>query len=362
LAKAFSGLKNTRADLVNAGEVKIRLVSNQPISAAVIDALSAGSTNATATKDKKFKEERKALLKASGLKADDFDAFARVLDLSECEGDSPLKHEERILLTISSWTEDDARLLVTDLLRFVRNKMSPHEKGEVITRESILARLGVSDIAALFPCPSKIEPVTNFVTRDESKTLAARLVSGEQKICLHGEGSCGKTTSLQELNSFLPSGSLTIVFDCFGDGRYLDSDAYRHRPQDAFLQLTNELAQLLRLPLLITRKSDLNYTQVFKKRLARAAEVVAANFAHALLVVVVDAADNSVIAAGTRKPPDKSFVHEFVALGELPTNPAARNISDRSVARVISSAGFHTSRNQRIHAGRNCGVRSREIT
>ena len=234
LAKAFSGLKETRADLVRAGKVTIRLVSNRPISAAVIDALAASPTDATATKDKKSKEERKALLKASGLKADDFDAFARVLDFSECGGDSPLKHEERILLTISSWTEDDARLLVTDLLRFVRNKMSPHEKGEVITRESILARLGVSDIAALFPCPSKIKTVTNFIPRNESKMLAARLMNGEQLICLHGEGSCGKTTSLQELNSLLPADSLTVIFDCFGDGRYLDSDGYRHRPQDAF--------------------------------------------------------------------------------------------------------------------------------
>ncbi|HZE73013.1 MAG TPA: hypothetical protein VE135_26175 [Pyrinomonadaceae bacterium] len=320
LAKAFSGLKKTRADLVSVGRVKIRLVSNQPISPAVIDALSASATDATATKDKKFKEERKVLLKASGLSAGDFDAFARVLDFSECGGDSPLKHEERILLTISSWTEDDARLLVTDLLRFVRNKMSPHEKGEVITRESILARLGVSDIAALFPCPSKIKGVTNFVSREESKTLAARLMNEEQLICLHGEGSCGKTTSLQELSSLLPPDSLTVIFDCFGDGRYLDSDGYRHRPQDAFLQLSNELAQRLRLPLLITRPPELNSPRIFKKRLARAAEVVAASSPDALLVVVVDAADNSITAAATRKPPEKSFVHEFLLLGELPGN------------------------------------------
>lgn len=320
LAKAFSGLNQTRADLVKAGRVAVRLVSNQPISPAVINALSVGAPDRTVTKNQKVEADRKTLLKATGLNAKEFDAFVRVLDFSECGGESPIKHEERILLTISSWTEDDARPLVTDLLRFVRKKMLPEAKGEVITRESILARLGVSDIGALFPCRSKIKPVTNFVPRQESRTLAARLVSGEQKICLHGEGSCGKTTSLQELNSLLPSGSLTIVFDCYGDGRYLDSDAYRHRPQDAFLQLTNELAQLLRLPLLITRKSDLNYPQILKMRLARAAEVVAANFANALLVVVVDAADNSVIAADTRKPPDKSFVHEFVALGDLPAN------------------------------------------
>jgi hypothetical protein len=320
LATAFSGLKNTRPDLVETGKIAVRLVSNQPISLTVINALSVGSSDTTITKDRKFKSDRKSLLTASGLNVDDFDVFASVLDFSECGGDSPLKHEERILLTISSWTEDDARLAVNDLLRFVRQKMLPVAKGEVITRESILARLGVSDIDALFPCPSKIKPVTNFVPREESRTLAARLLNGEQLICLHGEGSCGKTTSLQELNSWLPPDSLTMVFDCYGGGRYLDSDAYRHRPQDAFLQLSNELAQQLRLPLLITRAPELNYPQIFKKRLARAAEVVAANSSDALLVVVVDAADNSITAAATRQPPEKSFVHEFLALGELPNN------------------------------------------
>jgi len=320
LATAFSGLKKTRPDLVEAGKIAVRLVSNQPISQAVINTLSVGSSDTMATKGRKFKADRKSLLKAAGLNVGDFDAFASVLDFSECGGDSPLKHEERILLTISSWTEDDARLAVNDLLRFVRQKMLPVAKGEVITRESILARLGVSDIDALFPCPSKIKPVTNFVPRKESRTLAARLLNGEQLICLHGEGSCGKTTSLQELNSWLPPDSLTMVFDCYGGGRYLDSDAYRHRPQDAFLQLSNELAQQLRLPLLITRAPELNYPQIFKKRLARAAEVVAANSSSALLVVVVDAADNSITAAATRQPPEKSFVHEFLALGELPNN------------------------------------------
>ena len=47
---------------------------------------------------------------------------------------------------------------------------------------------------------------------------------------------------------------------------------------------------------------------------------MAANSPDALLVVVVDAADNSITAAITRKPPEKSFVHEFVLLGELPDN------------------------------------------
>ncbi len=72
--------------------------------------------------------------------------------------------------------------------------------------------------------------------------------------------------------------------------------------------------------MLVSRSPDLDFPRVFKKRLKKAAEVVASEAEDALLVVVVDAADNSVTAAKTRSPEEKSFVHDFVALGDLPNN------------------------------------------
>ena len=166
----------------------------------------------------------------------------------------------------------------------------------------------------------RIKRVERLIPRVASRVVVERMLSGEQRICLHGEGGCGKTTALQEMEALLPSDSVVIIFDCYGSGRYLDSDAYRHRPQDAFLQLSNDLARRLRIPLLVTRSADLDYPRVFKRRLEKAAEVVASRAGDALLVIVVDAADNSVTAASTRSPAERSFVHDFVALGELPRN------------------------------------------
>lgn len=242
------------------------------------------------------------------------------LDLSECGSGSRFALEERILTTISDWTDDDARMSVTDLLRFVRRAMMPESKGDYITRQSILARLGFSDPGALFPCPSEIKIVERLISREAIRIATEKMLVGNKRICLHGEGGCGKTTALQEIDTLLPPGSAVLVFDCYGGGRYLDSDAYRHRPPDAFLQLSNDLARLLRTPLLVSRSSDLDYPRFFKKRLEKAAEVVASEAGDALLVVVVDAADNSVTAAKTRSPEEKSFVHDFVALGDLPDN------------------------------------------
>ena len=322
LAKAFAGLKGKQPDLVASGKVLVRLVSNQPVDPAVLEALAGDSTWSRESHERhERKTDRAALLSASGLQNEEFAAFARVFDLSECGHESRFAVEERVLATISEWTEDDARAAVNHLLSFVRRKMSmPEGKGEVITRESILLQLGFSDPGDLFPCPPTLKRVERIISRAASRTLAEQIRSGTQRTCLHGGAGCGKTTALQELEGLLPHGSVVIVFDCYGGGRYLDSDAYRHRPVDAFLQLSNDLARQLRTPLLVSRSAQLDYPRVFKKRLVRAAEVVASSGDDALLVVVVDAADNSVAAASSRSPQEQSFVQGFVELGELPGN------------------------------------------
>jgi len=316
LAKVFGSLSRMRPDLVASGDLKLRLVSNQRINPAVTKAL---AQNGTAGKrSDKEKKDRAALLSASGLTDAEFDSFSGTLDFSACGSRSRFATEEKVLLTIASWTEDDARLSVDHLMRFIRRMMMPESKGEVVTRESILAQLSFSDPGALFPCPSTIRFVRNLVKREEAQTIADQMLAGNQRICFHGVGGCGKTTLLQDIATRLPPGSVMLIYDCYGSGRYLDSDAFRHRPQDAFLQLSNELAQRLRTPLLVTRSPNLDYPRVFKKRLASASQVVSAKSAEALLVVVADAADNSITAADTQS--ERSFIQDLLLLGDLPSN------------------------------------------
>lgn len=321
LATVFAALKSMRADLNSSGDLIIRLVSNQPVDAEVFEALSGAKTSAQKGRKKTSSiSKRAALVKASGLGGDDFEDFVRSLDLSFCGQGSRFALEERVLRTISEWTDDDSRSSLYHLLRFIRSAMMPEARREVITRESILAQLGFSDPKALFPCPSQIKVVDRLIPRDAIRITVEQMLAGEKRICLHGEGGCGKTTALQEIEAKLPEASEVLIYDCYGGGRYLDSDAYRHRPVDAFLQLSNDLASRLKTPLLVSRSEKQDLPRVFKKRMERAAEVIASKNQNALLVIVIDAADNSVTAAATRSPAERSFVHEFVALGGLPYN------------------------------------------
>jgi hypothetical protein len=316
LAKAFARLSKMRPDLVASGDLRLRLVSNQRINPVVTQVLAQLGTSWKHSEQEK--KARAELLAASGLRSSDFDAFIRALDFSKCGSRSRFATEERVLLTISSWTEDDARPSLEHLMDFVRRKMMPESRGEVITRESILAQFGVSDPGALFPCPSTIRNVRNLVNREEAQAIADEMLAGKQRLCFHGVGGCGKTTLLQDISMRLPQGSVMLIYDCYGSGRYLDSDAFRHRPPDAFLQLSNELSQRLRTPLLITKFPNLDYPKIFKKRLALASEIVSAKSADALIVVVADAADNSITAAENLS--EHSFIPSLLSLGDLPNN------------------------------------------
>jgi hypothetical protein len=75
-----------------------------------------------------------------------------------------------------------------------------------------------------------------------AKEISEQINAGTQFVCVPGQGGSGKTTGLQEIHSDLPSGSCMIVYDCDGAGHFLDANAYRHRKQDAFLQLSNGLS------------------------------------------------------------------------------------------------------------------------
>ncbi|WKZ40509.1 MAG: ABC transporter ATP-binding protein [Anaerolineales bacterium] len=319
LSKAFSGLKEKYPELAESGNIVVQLVSNQDVSTGVINVLS-DNLDPSVIDTPKYKTDLATLQSASGLSDSDFKLFKSVFDLSSCGSQSRFALEENIIRTISNWIDDDARSALNDLMMSIRRKMLPEAKGEIVNRYSILAGFGFFDPAALFPCPSSIKEVKHLVSREISKEIAEKMVSGNQRICLFGDGGSGKTTILQEISNLLPPSSVVIVFDCYGSGRYLDADAYRHLPKDAFLQLSNDLAARLHTPLLVTRRHDHDYARVFKKRLEKAAEVVAAQDRNALLVISVDAADNSITAANTHVPPESSFVHDFVRIGDLPSN------------------------------------------
>jgi hypothetical protein len=303
------------APQLSPADVKVKLVSNQPIHDRVLQALSATrrpDANSTAV------EDRKTLCKASGLSEKDFSRLTKALDFSECQGPSRFEMNHRVISAIGRVAASEARQAMLELRHVVYSRMLPGDSSP-ITKAVILGAMFVGDPQALLPCPSQLKTVDDVVPR-ASIALLARELAVQQRVCLHGEGGCGKTTALLDLKDKLPNGSELVVFDCYGAGRYLDSDGQRHLARHALLHLCNEISARLGVPVLVAASTSVDYVREFGSRLRMAAEVVRARDADALLVIAIDAADNSVTAAETRIPPERSFVHDVVGLGALPPN------------------------------------------
>jgi hypothetical protein len=301
----------------------IALVSNQPVDAETIALIAEARMGVDAgfgSSWRKGKPPLHRLVYASGLTPAKFREFASVLDLQTSTG-SRFSIENGILTAIAQWTDVELVECSSRIRTFIRKRMLPEAAGEIICPEHVLTHIaGVSDGSSLFPCISRIAEVDASVPRSIARTILGRMTSGAQHLCMHGAGGVGKTTALQQVRAMLPPGSEMIVFDCYGDGSFLDASSLRHRAQDAFVQLSNDIANCLRLPLLVTSRSSADHPRLFRKRLEVAAAVMATARPGSLLAIAIDAADNSVIAAETRVPSETSFIHDLFTLNALPEN------------------------------------------
>jgi hypothetical protein len=170
---------------------------------------------------------------------------------------------------------------------------------QTLTRADVLLALRTTE-DELFPAPSGIEKLDRaIVTRGVGDAMDLVWRGPENKIVLTAVGGVGKsvlTTLIQE--KFEADGSVVLVYDCFAGGDYRKGTSRRHEHRTALTQLSNELATRgLCAPLIPTQAAGDEYTRVFMRRVDSAAAQLARRAPDAILVVIVDAADNAAMAA-----------------------------------------------------------------
>lgn len=298
--------------------IDVLLISNQPL-AATLHVCVQHIADGTATSPWADGSDEHKLWKASGLSELDLQAFCQTLKF-ELGAGSRFASEERVMTSVAAWTESDIQNGVLQLLNFVRQRMRPEHAGKVITRDVVMVQFGAISADVLLPCPPALARVDNPVKRPSTAVVSQALRDGKQYVAMHGQAGVGKTTALQEIEADLPEGSAMIVFDCYGGGTFMDPSALRHRPSDAYVQLINQTAIDLGLPLLLRRSAGDDLARLFKRRLVHAADAVEARAPGALLVIAIDAADNAILAAESRAPYERAFVLDFVQIASVPDN------------------------------------------
>ena len=313
MAEAFKGLSQTNSRDVVLQKLKIRLVSNQPIAEVLRDALEAAQS--ILAKTASFKVVTSALLKqltqkqaaviqklkgSAGLGSAEFTDFLRVLDLSRLGQHSRQLQRLALIQELSPLVTSDPVASLRALCDLIREEAQPQKSGSLgLAEHDVLAALEVSNRENLFPVPPRFEQIPTLISTPDAQGLASVIAGAEtNKLVAHGRLGTGKTTTVQQLRSQLPVGSVVVLYDCFGGGSYKIPGEQRHPQKRAFRQLTNELALNCGTPFLVKGSQEIaDLQRDFTRSLEMAAKVVAVERG-GLLVIVIDAADNAAIAAG----------------------------------------------------------------
>ncbi|MEP5763527.1 MAG: NACHT domain-containing protein [Halieaceae bacterium] len=294
-ALRFIALKRKFSSFDLKEKVEFWIVTNRPISVSFSRTVAeiAGGSAATSTANE-------AKLKSyTGLDGKHLQEFCQTLKF---EGGQDGYWEQRNILRqdLSSYLAGADFDAPTRLKELISSRALPENiDTPEITKVDVLRALQTTELD-LRPAENRIERVENYLVRESDVEVVQAIVeSTDRRAIVTADAGVGKSVFSINLEKLLPSGSIAVVYDCFGNGQYRCPSGYRHRHRDALTQVANELSALgLCHPLIPSPMADItSFLRAFLNRLAQAVSVMRAKQADALLVVILDAADNAQLAA-----------------------------------------------------------------
>ncbi|MGB8218119.1 MAG: hypothetical protein WCE94_12535 [Candidatus Methanoperedens sp.] len=254
---------------------------------------------------------QKILEKYTNLKGDHLNRFCASLKFTDGEGDyNAQRHELHVEVSqLLAGTVDNPQ--IDSITTLVQEKALPDSDGRIV-REDIFKRFGVTSERDLYPAPPEFENMDNAIPRKQQQTLLDCIHNASTPIIIYAAGGVGKSVFAYQITHSLPIGSLGVVYDCFGGGRYRTRSEPRHRHRDALIQIVNELASHGLCDPLIAQSTALEdeILRKFRTRISIAAKSLRKVNENAILVIIIDAADNAEMAAKEFGQP--CFVHELL--------------------------------------------------
>ncbi|WP_392543917.1 hypothetical protein [Oryzobacter telluris] len=200
---------------------------------------------------------------------------------------------------------------LADLMNQVSRMATFEVKSNTLTRHDLLVTLRTTE-DQLFPAMPAFEDLKHVIRTSDVDNVAAILRAGvETKLLLTAHGGVGKSIFTGMLKDELSNDSVTLVFDCFAGGDYRQISQRRHGHKVALTQMANELASKgLSSALIPSQIADHgDYVRAFANKVRQACEHLADAKAGSFLTIVIDAADNAVMAAA--KFDERSFVADL---------------------------------------------------
>ncbi|WP_205504627.1 hypothetical protein [Rufibacter psychrotolerans] len=291
----YKAIKTTLGGADLTGRLEFWFVSNRPIISNFLETISDAASSATP----RHKKDMEKLELFTGLTGSELSSFCKLLRL-DGNHDGYLAQRSILAQDISGYLPDadvDAPIQLKELV--TQKALSESAGNPSITKMDVLRALK-TDEDRLFPAPNLIKEPREIVPREQESSIVEQITNSSGiPVLVHAAGGVGKSVIANRIKLGLPEGSVSITYDCFGDGQYRSATAYRHRHKDAFVQIANELAGIgLCHPLIPTPNADPPaYLKAFLYRLNQAVSIIKAKHPNALLCIVIDAADNAQMAA-----------------------------------------------------------------
>ncbi|MFJ8957535.1 hypothetical protein ACIRO1_46350 [Streptomyces sp. NPDC102381] len=298
-------------------KVTFEFLSNRPVRVSVLQAIGILAVGGEAGKYAHEVKYLKQYADFAGDAAGEAAFFSRLEVDATAPGLLRLEGLFRLELTgLLPGAPDVQPLLLKEM---ITRRATSLETNHVVERSTVLATLGVPPEGVL-PAPNLIDEPGHVIVTEQTRVIVDDIVGlAGRPVLVHAAGGVGKSVLTTQIERNLPSGSVTLVYDCFGSGGYRRSSSPRHLHQQGLVQLANELAaHALCDPLIpVGTAQPTDYARAFLVRVRSAAAALAASAPGALLVLVVDAADNAALIAKDGR--ERTFVTD-VLREALPDN------------------------------------------
>lgn len=312
-AKLFNGICDQHGDDAVSERTEFRLVTNRPVSSDALLAIEAirGRPQAVGRRRPEL-----AAFRVPGVTKKRVQAFAHRFHIDARQSGRPAQEWE-LTGDIARYLPGDDSIAPGRLCDMVRRRALLDDERP-IRRLDVLTALNVPSEDRLLPAPaSRGFRLPDFVVpRAQESAIRNAIIAADSPVVIHAPGGVGKSILALRLGGLMPEGSVTVTFDGFADGRYRDPSDPRHRHDHGLVQLANELALHGLCPPLIPSqlaKRD-DYLSAFLHRLQVSSLTARQTSPDALVVIVIDAADNSQRAAELEGSTVPSFPRDLLRI------------------------------------------------
>lgn len=281
-------------------KLDFQLITNQPISDSLLQAIEATATGSSVSGD--AKAQAKQFKTASGLSGKPLAEFARKLKIIGRSGSLPQTKDElaNLLVDWSATSDPIASARLGKLRELVRDKAGyAGTDRNLIRRTDVLAALQIGDPKDLLPCDAALVDVGKVLEREQLREAMTRIGDKSTPLLVHATGGVGKTVFMDSLSSKIATDHEVVFFDCFGGGAYRSPEDARHLPKKGLIHIANTLAfRGLCDPILPDSPDLYTLLSTFRRRLTQCLTTLSRMTPGRKLAIFIDAIDNAAFAAG----------------------------------------------------------------